>query len=322
MSLLAVEDLSISLPIGGRMVPIVEGIDLSLERGEVLGIAGESGSGKTLSAMAVMGLLPKEAEVAGSIRFEGRELTTLGEREFGRIRGNDIAMVFQDPLSSLHPMLTVEGQLTDHLRKHRGLNRRAARARATELLELVRLPNPAKTLRAYPHQLSGGMRQRVAIATALACEPSLLIADEPTTALDVTVQAGIIELLLRLTGEMDIGVMIVTHDLGVLSSIADRLAVFYAGQIVETAAASTVFREPTHPYTEALLAAVPHRDDDGDVVLQPMRGAPPGAGEWAEGCRFNPRCGYVEPVCRVRAPQLLEFVPGHSAACHVKGIAS
>ena len=322
MSLLAVEDLSISLPIGGRMVPIVEGIDLSLDRGEVLGIAGESGSGKTLSAMAVMGLLPKEAEVGGSIRFEGRELTALGEREFGRIRGNEIAMVFQDPLSSLHPMLTVEGQLTDHLRKHRRLSRRAARARATELLELVRLPNPARTLRAYPHQLSGGMRQRVAIATALACEPSLLIADEPTTALDVTVQAGIIELLLHLTGEMDIGVMIVTHDLGVLSSIADRLAVFYAGRIVETAAASTVFRHPAHPYTEALLAAVPHGDAAGDVVLQPMRGAPPGAGEWAEGCRFNPRCALTESRCRVRVPQLLDISPGHSVACHVKGIES
>ena len=322
MSLLSVEDLRIALPINGRMVPIVEGVNLHVDRGDVLGIAGESGSGKTLTAMAVMGLLPANAEVTGSIRYEGRELTSLTEREFRRIRGNDIAMIFQDPLSSLHPMLTIEAQLTDHLRKHQRVNRAAARTRAAELLDLVRLPNPAKTLGAYPHQLSGGMRQRVAIATALACDPSLVIADEPTTALDVTVQAGIIELLLNLTREFDIGVMIVTHDLGVLSSIADRLAVFYAGEIVETAAASTVFQHPTHPYTEALLAAVPHRGDGEDIELLPMRGTPPGAGEWVDGCRFSPRCGYVQPACRDRRPLLLEVSPGHSVACHVKGVPS
>lgn len=321
MSLLEVTDLSIALPIGGRVVPIVEHIDLRVERGEVLGIAGESGSGKTLSAMAVMGLLPKEAHVSGSIRFDGRELVGLSEREFRRIRGRDIAMVFQDPLSSLHPMLPIGGQLTDHLRKHRSMNRRGAEQRATELLELVRLPNPSKTLSAYPHQLSGGMRQRVAIATALACEPALLIADEPTTALDVTVQAGIIDLLLNLTQEMSIGVMIVTHDLGVLSSIADRLAVFYAGEVVETAQAADVFQRPTHPYTEGLLAAVPHRTDSGEVTLQPMRGTPPAAGEWEEGCRFSPRCSYVEPSCRVARPVLREIDAAHSVACHVKGVA-
>ncbi|UOQ56855.1 ABC transporter ATP-binding protein [Leucobacter allii] len=322
MSLLTVEGLGVSLPIDGRMTPIVEGIDLRVERGEVLGIAGESGSGKTMSAMAVMGLLPAEASVTGSIRFEGRELLGLGERELRRLRGNDIAMVFQDPLSSLHPMLTIEGQLTDHLRAHRRIGRRAAGARAMELLELVRLPNPRKTMRAYPHQLSGGMRQRVAIATALACEPALLIADEPTTALDVTVQAGIIELLLGLTRELELGVMIVTHDLGVLSSIADRLAVFYAGEVVETASAADVFARPTHPYTEALLAAVPHRNDASEIELLPMRGSPPGAGEWADGCRFSPRCGYVEPSCRARGPRLLEVSGGHSVACHVKGVPS
>ena len=322
MSLLEIQDLSISLPAGGRMLPIVEGVSLSLERGEVLGIAGESGSGKTMSAMAVMGLLPKDAEVTGSIRYEGRELIGLEEREFRSLRGSDIAMVFQDPLSSLHPMLTVERQLTDHLRKHRGLDRRAARARAEELLRLVQLPNPLKTLGAYPHQLSGGQRQRVAIAIALACEPSLLIADEPTTALDVTVQAGIIELLLSLTEEVDIGVMIVTHDLGVLSSIADRLAVFYAGEVVETASASAVFTQPAHPYTEALLAAVPHRSDDGEIDLKPMRGAPPSAGEWAEGCRFNPRCEYAERSCYLKRPQLTEFAGDHRVACHVRGSAA
>ncbi|CAG7608733.1 ABC transporter ATP-binding protein [Leucobacter soli] len=322
MSLLEITDLSISLPANGRMLPIVEGVSLTLNRGEVLGIAGESGSGKTMSAMAVMGLLPKDAKVTGSIRYEGRELIGLGEHEFRQLRGRDIAMVFQDPLSSLHPMLTVEKQLTDHLRKHKKVDRRAARARAEEFLRLVQMPNPVKTLRAYPHQLSGGQRQRVAIAIALACEPSLLIADEPTTALDVTVQAGIIELLLSLTQQIDIGVMIVTHDLGVLSSIADRLAVFYAGEVVETSAASTVFTSPTHPYTEALLAAVPHDSGRGEIDLKPMRGTPPSAGEWAQGCRFNPRCEYAQRTCYIDQPKLLEFTPGHEVACHVRGVAS
>lgn len=322
MSLLEISDLSISLPVDGRMLPIVEGVSLSLNRGEVLGIAGESGSGKTMSAMAVMGLLPKGADVTGSIKYEDRELLGLPEREFRALRGNEIAMVFQDPLSSLHPMMTIETQLTDHLRKHKKLSKRAAHARAEELLGLVQLPNPVKTLRAYPHQLSGGQRQRIAIAIALACEPALLIADEPTTALDVTVQAGIIELLISLTEEMNIGVMIVTHDLGVLSSIADRLAVFYAGEVVETSTAAAVFTQPAHPYTEALLAAVPHPDAAGQIELMPMRGAPPSAGEWAEGCRFNPRCGYVERQCYSAQPALTESAPGHLVSCHVRGTAS
>lgn len=319
MSLLSIQDLTISLPIDGRMVPIVDGVNLRVERGEVLGIAGESGSGKTLTAMSVMGLLPKEAQVDGSITYGERELVGASERDFRIIRGNEIAMIFQDPLSSLHPMLTVEAQLTDHLRKHRKVNARVARARAMELLDLVRLPNPKKTLRAYPHQLSGGMRQRVAIAAALACEPSLLIADEPTTALDVTVQAGIIDLLVQLTSEVDIGVIIVTHDLGVLSSIADRLAVFYAGEVVETGVSGEVFRTPTHPYTEALLAAVPHREDDGAVTLRPMRGSPPAAGAWDEGCRFRDRCDLAERACASSNPKLQEIAIGHQVACHVRG---
>ncbi len=322
MSLLEIEDLSIALPANGRILPIVEGVSLTLNRGEVLGIAGESGSGKTVSAMAVMGLLPKGAEITGSIRYEGRELIGLSDRNFRELRGNEIAMVFQDPLSSLHPMLSIDTQITDHLRKHKRISHRAAQSRAEELLQLVQLPNPKKMLRAYPHQLSGGQRQRVAIAIALACEPALLIADEPTTALDVTVQAGIIELLLSLTKEIDIGVMIVTHDLGVLSSIADRLAVFYAGEVVEASSAETVFTRPTHPYTEALLAAVPHKSASGEIDLKPMRGAPPSAGEWAEGCRFNPRCEYAERSCYLKQPKLLEFAPDHKVSCHVRGIES
>lgn len=319
MSLLEVTDLTIKLPIGSQMRTIVDRVNLKVRRGEVLGIAGESGSGKTLSAMSIMGLLPKEAEVSGEICFEGRELLGLSEREFRSLRGNDIAMVFQDPLSSLHPMLTIEKQLTDHLRKHKRVSRKAARDRAEELLALVQLPNPAKTLGVYPHQLSGGQRQRVAIAIALACEPSLLIADEPTTALDVTVQAGIIELLLSLTKTINIGVIIVTHDLGVLSSIANDLAVFYAGEVVESSTSARVFQAPKHPYTEALLAAIPHASDSGEIDLQPMKGSPPAAGEWGGGCKFYPRCDFAVRKCSLEPPKLAEAQPGHEVACHVRG---
>lgn len=321
MTLLEIDDLHVALPLHGRMLPIVDGVSLRVDEGEVLGVAGESGSGKTMSAMAVMGLLPPDASVTGSIRYRNRELVGLGEGELRRLRGNDIAMVFQDPLSSLHPMITVGDQLTDHLRAHQHVRRRTADARARELLDLVRLPNPAKTVKAYPHQLSGGMRQRVAIAIALACGPRLLIADEPTTALDVTVQAGIIELLKNLTRELGLGVMTVTHDLGVLSSIADRLAVFYAGRVVETSTTRAVFGDPTHPYTSSLLAAIPHRSGEGPASLRPMAGSPPGEGAWPEGCRFHPRCALAVDECRATPPRLFDVTPGHAVACHVKGAA-
>jgi oligopeptide/dipeptide ABC transporter ATP-binding protein len=319
MSLLAIESLRVSFPMGGGNIPIVGGVNLSVNEGEVLGVAGESGSGKTISAMAIMGLLPPEATISGSIRFGGRELLGLSESEMRRIRGNEISMVFQDPLSSLHPMITIGNQLTDHLRAHQKVSKAQARSRALELLDLVRLPNPTKTLNVYPHQLSGGMRQRVAIAIALACSPKLLIADEPTTALDVTVQAGIIDLLKNLARDLGLAVMIVTHDLGVLSSIADRLAVFYAGSIVETSRTSAVFRNPTHPYTEALLRAIPHRSNDGQITLRPMTGVPPAAGEWPRGCQFAPRCSYAVDACATDRPALSMPAPEHAVACHVKG---
>lgn len=320
MSILTIEDLNVALPFQGKMVPIVDGVSLQVQRGKVLGIAGESGSGKTVSAMTVMGLLPKTAKISGSIDYNNTELLGLSEHKLQQIRGEEIAMIFQDPLSSLHPMLTIGEQLTDHVRYHNKVSKKEAKARAIELLEMVRLPNPTKTIKGYPHQLSGGMRQRVAIAIALACNPSVLIADEPTTALDVTVQAGIIELLKKLTQEQNLAVMIVTHDLGVLSSIADDLVIFYAGRIVESSSAKEVFQNPQHPYTQALLAAIPHQDpsDPKKIELKPMRGSPPGVGEWPQGCSFNPRCDVAIDQCTVFEPSLLPVAPQHEVACLVR----
>ena len=236
---------------------ILRGVDLGLEEGRIQGLAGESGSGKTLTGLAVMGLLPPRSQVGGSIAFGDRELLALTARERNALRGTEIAMVFQDPSTSLHPMLSVGAQLTDHLRHHLRLDKAAARARAVELLERVRIPDPANALRRFPHQFSGGQRQRIAIAVALACSPSVLIADEPTTALDVTVQAGVLHLLRDLAREMGLAVLLVTHDLGVMSAVADRVAVMRHGEVVEDGERHQVFTAPAHPYTASLLASLP-----------------------------------------------------------------
>ncbi len=254
MSALSIRDLTIDI---GR--PLVRGVSLELEAGRIHGLAGESGSGKTLTSLAVLGLLPRQARTGGSILLAGDEILGLGRRALNRIRGKRIAMVFQDPSSSLHPQLTVGRQLTDHLRVHLGLKGKAARARAEELLQTVQVPRPAEALGRYPHQFSGGQRQRIAIACALACDPEVLLADEPTTALDVTVQAGILQLLRDLATERRLAVLLVTHDLGVMSAIADEVAVMKDGLIVERADRETLFRDPRHAYTRALLAALPGR---------------------------------------------------------------
>jgi oligopeptide transport system ATP-binding protein len=323
MALLEIEGLNVWLPVGGRRTPVLVDVNLSIDAGQVLGIAGESGSGKTMTGLAVLRLLPDGAVCEGSIRLDGRELLTLGDREIRQVRGGEVAMVFQDPTSSLHPMLPVGRQLTDHLRRHRGLSRKAASARAAELLGKVRLPDPERTLRAYPHQLSGGMRQRVAIAVALACEPKLIIADEPTTALDVTVQAGILELLDALRAETGVGIVMITHNLGVLSSVADELAVFYAGRIIERSASRRIFGGPQHPYTRALLAALPHPDaGPADRGLRPMPGAPPALGEWPRGCAFAPRCPERHAPCDEHVPPLLDTEAGHEVACFARRPAS
>ncbi|MFS0853495.1 ABC transporter ATP-binding protein [Microbacterium sp. 179-I 3D4 NHS] len=252
MSALSIRDLTIDI---GR--PLVRGVSLELEAGRIHGLAGESGSGKTLTSLAVLGLLPRQARTGGSIRLAGEELLGLNRRGLNRVRGARIAMVFQDPSASLHPQLPVGRQLTDHMRVHLGLRGAAARARAVELLETVQVPNPIEALKRYPHQFSGGQRQRIAIACALACDPDVLLADEPTTALDVTVQAGILRLLCDLATERRLAVLLVTHDLGVMSAIADEVAVMKDGVIVEHADRETLFRDPQHEYTRMLLAALP-----------------------------------------------------------------
>lgn len=256
MSLLEVEGLTIERSSGAGS-PLVDDVSFTVEAGEVVGVVGESGSGKTLTGLSLLGLLPTGLVASGSLRFDGRELLTQSETEWERTRGAEIAMVLQDPSSSLHPMLKLGEQLTDHLRLHLGLSKPAAEARAIELLERVHLREPKRLLGQYPHQLSGGMKQRVSIAIALACEPKLLIADEPTTALDANIRTGIIALLDELRSEHHMGIIFVTHDLAMLSSIADRLNVFRTGEIVESGVADSVFRSPQHPYTRVLLDAVP-----------------------------------------------------------------
>jgi oligopeptide transport system ATP-binding protein len=316
MSLLEVENLSVRLRGDDRMLTIVDGVDYRVERGEVFGVAGESGSGKTMSMLALLGLLPDGAAVGGSVRFDGQDLLGLSRNALRSISGRDLAMVFQDPLTSLHPMLTVGKQLTEHVRLHLGLNRRAAEKRAIELLDEVRIPDGAAALSAYPHQFSGGMRQRIAIAIALACRPKLLIADEPTTALDVTVQAGILRLLDRLRRENDLAVVLITHDLGVMSAIADRVSIFYAGRVVESGGRENVLQRPRHPYTQALLDALPHPEAPRHEELVAIPGSPPSPGRIPAGCAFNPRCAYARETCRTEVPALAPL-NGRLLACPV-----
>ncbi len=305
MSLLEVAGLRVRLQGASGMVTVVDGVDYQVEQGEVFGVAGESGSGKTMSMLALLGILPDGAEVEGSVRFEGRELLGLPTAKLREISGRDLAMVFQDPMTSLHPMLSVGRQLTEHVRLHLGLNRKQANERALELLEQVRIPDGTAALKAYPHQFSGGMRQRIAIAIALACRPKLLIADEPTTALDVTVQAGILRLLDRLRKENDLAVVLITHDLGVMSAIADRVSIFYAGRVVESGTRGLVLQKPRHPYTQALLDALPHPEAARDQQLVAVAGSPPSPGHIPAGCAFNPRCSYVRESCRTEVPPLV-----------------
>jgi oligopeptide/dipeptide ABC transporter ATP-binding protein len=314
--LLQIEKLRITLPTKSGRAAVVDGVDLVLDEGEILGVAGESGCGKTMTSLSLVQLLPRRAQTEGRAIFRGRDLLRLGRREIRTVRGAEIAVVFQDPMSSLHPMLSVERQLTEHMRSHLGLKGAPARARAVELLGRVRIPDPEAALGAYPHQFSGGMRQRIAIAMALACEPKLLIADEPTTALDVTVQAGILRLLDSLRSETGLSVLLISHDLAVISSVADRLYVFYAGRVVESGDAAPLLALPRHPYTDALLRALPHPERKDELLL-PIPGSPPRPDELPEGCVFHPRCSYAKPECLATRPPLLEIAPGRLAACPV-----
>src|SRR3954449_1948563 len=317
--LLEVRDLRVHFDTDDGVVKAVDGISYSVERGRALGIVGESGSGKSVSSLSVMGLTRyQNAHIEGEIVFEGRDLLNAGEPELRAIRGNDIAMIFQDPLSSLHPYYRVGWQLVEAIRIHNpGMSKQAARGRAIELLDLVDIPEPQRRVDAYPHQFSGGMPQRAMIAMALANEPKLLIADEPTTALDVTVQAQILDLIRRLQRELNTAVVMITHDLGVIAESADDVAVMYAGRIVEHAPTGTIFNAPEHPYTWGLLESIPRLDVPRERPLVPIAGRPPSLINLPTGCSFHPRCPYVRPRHTEIDPTLepVPDDPGHRVAC-------
>jgi oligopeptide/dipeptide ABC transporter ATP-binding protein len=314
--LLEIEDLRILLRAGDDEVALVDGVSLSVPPGAVVGLAGESGSGKTLTGLSAMGFVPDRTRATGSVRFEGRDVLAMKRSELRRMRGHQVAVVFQDPMTSLHPMLTVGRQLTEHVEVHLGLSGSEARERAIELLTTVRLPDPEQVLAGFPHQFSGGMRQRIAIASALACGPKLLIADEPTTALDVTVQAGILRLLDRLRRERDMAVLLISHDLGVISALADTLHVLYAGRVVESGPVGGLLAAPRHPYTRSLLDSLPDPTERGSD-LRVIRGEPPPPDRRPPGCPFAPRCAHAEPRCVESVPPLEEVATGRRAACVV-----
>ncbi len=316
--LLRVEDLRVEFPTDDGVVHAVDGITYQVFAGGTLGIVGESGSGKTVSSLTTLGLTRLQgARVSGKILFDGRDLVTLSDAELRSIRGNDIAMVFQDPLSSLHPFYRVGAQLIEAVRAHNDVSKAVARSRAVELLGLVGIPDPARRVDEYPHEFSGGMRQRAMIAMALANEPRLLFADEPTTALDVTVQAQILALLERLQRELGMAIVIITHDLGVVAELADDIAVMYAGRIVKATSAERLFASPQHPYTWGLLKSIPTLGSSREEDLVPIPGAPPSLIRRPSGCHFHPRCAYAQPE-HARVDPQLEQVPGqpdHHVAC-------
>jgi oligopeptide/dipeptide ABC transporter ATP-binding protein len=316
VSLLEVRDLSVRFGTKRGVAEVVRDVSWELDAGETLAIVGESGSGKSVSVLALMGLVPQPpGQVTGSVRFGGDDLVRSSPEALRRIRGNDIAMIFQDPMTSLNPVLTVGRQLTEHMETHLGMSAAAARSRAIDLLERVGIPAPARRFAAYPHQLSGGMRQRVVIAMGLACDPQVLIADEATTALDVTTQAQIIALVDDLQAELQMGVVWISHDLGVVAGIADRVLVMYAGRVVEDAGVDALYDRPSHPYTRGLLGALPVLGADRPDELVAIPGLPPDPTDLPPGCAFHPRCPYRDdPRCESERPPLREIAPGHRVA--------
>ena len=314
MALVEIENLSVEFPTQGGIMRAVDGVSLKLEEGEVLGVVGESGSGKSVTMLALMGLIPFPGRVkADKLTFNGRDLLTISDKDRRRLTGKDVAMIFQEPMTSLNPSFTIGFQLTETLRLHEGMDRKAARRRAIELLEQVGIPSPESRLSAFPHQLSGGMNQRVMIAMAIACNPKLLIADEPTTALDVTIQAQILDLLMTLQKERNMGLVMITHNMGVVADTAQRVMVMYAGQIMEERAAADLFASPQHPYTAALLAALPERSEGGRLATIP--GVVPGLYDRPKGCLFSPRCAYATEHSRNVRPDLRPWAGGH-IRCH------
>jgi peptide/nickel transport system ATP-binding protein len=324
MALLEVENLQTHFRTPNGVNRAVDGVSFHVAEGETLAIVGESGCGKSVTAMSILRLVPEPpGKVAGAIRFEGRDLMTLDDRAMRGIRGNDISMIFQEPMTSLNPVLSIGRQLGETLRLHRGLDARATQARTIEMLNLVGIAEPARRLREYPHQMSGGMRQRVMIAMALACNPKLLIADEPTTALDVTIQAQILDLMAELKRRVGAAIVLITHDLGVVAEVAERVMVMYAGRKVEEAPVAALFRAPRHPYTQGLLGAVPKLGSSlaGDETrLAEIPGTVPSLKQRIVGCVFAGRCAYATELCRRVAPALELKAPGHLAACHYASV--
>ena len=313
--LLSVKNLSTEFPVKKGIVRAVEDVSFDVDQGEILAIVGESGSGKSVTSLSIMGLLAEPGHVAGgSMEFEGKDLATLSEKQYRELRGNDMAMIFQEPMTSLNPVYRVGNQIVEAIRTHEKVSKAEAKDRAVDLLRKVGIPSPEARINDYPHQMSGGMRQRVMIAMALACNPKLLIADEPTTALDVTIQAQILDLLRRLRDDTGMAVLLITHDLGVVSETADRVVVMYCGQVVEEAEVRTLFDHPMHPYTLGLLKSIPRLEDDDSKRLYMIKGMVPNPLEMPPGCHFSDRCDSCMDICRTKVPELVD-VDGHKVRC-------
>ena len=315
--LLEVKNLQTQFFTQDGVVKAVDNVSFYVMPGETLGVVGESGSGKSITGLSIMRLIPTPPGkiVNGEVIFNGKDIIKMSDEQVRAIRGNDIAMIFQDPMTSLNPVLTINRQISESLQLHMGMNKSQARARSVELLEMVGIPNATERVDQYPHQFSGGMRQRVMIAMALSCNPKLLIADEPTTALDVTIQAQILDLMRTLQSETGTGVIMITHSMGVVAGMADRVQVMYAGHIVETATTSEIFANPRHPYTVGLMKSIPRLDARSKEKLQPIRGLPPDLIDLPDMCPFVPRCNYAREKCEQKNPPLLEVNPGHFSAC-------
>lgn len=318
MALLEVNNLKTHFHTAKGIVPAVDGVDFSVCQGETLGLVGESGCGKSVTALSIMGLIPSPpGKITGEILFDNLDVLSLSEKEMRRLRGNEMAMIFQEPMSALNPVLTIGQQIAEAISLHQDIKDRDVEERTIDMLQLVGIPMPEKRLRDYPHQLSGGMRQRVLIAMALSCNPKLLFADEPSTALDVTIQAQILELLKKLRADFDTAIVLISHDLGVIAEMADRVIVMYAGKFVEEALVSDLFHDPLHPYTEGLLLSVP-RLDKPIKRLQPITGTVPDFLDLPTGCSFHPRCPYALDICRQKSPILKSLGAGRRVSCWLR----
>ena len=315
--LLEVKGLKTQFTTQDGIVKAVDDVSFYVMPGETLGVVGESGCGKSMTGLSIMRLIPSPPGkiAAGEILFEGNDILKMSDDQIRAIRGNDIAMIFQDPMTSLNPVLTINRQISEALQLHKGMNKQQARERTIELLQLVGIPNAEERVDQYPHQFSGGMRQRVMIAMALSCDPKLIIADEPTTALDVTIQAQILELMVELQHKFSTGVILVTHSMGVVAGMSDRIQVMYAGHIIETASTEEIFANPRHPYTVGLMKSIPRLDSNRKERLEPIRGLPPDLIDLPDVCPFLPRCTYAQEKCEQQCPPLMEVAPNHWAAC-------